>query len=115
MRSASAAYAGAADRLRHVPRAEANARAERETMRPPYPDWPLHRRPIWRLSGPMTALTVPKPLSGPRAVWTRRIIQLLGGLFFYGIGIALMVRAGIGVPPWDVLTQGISLRTGLPF
>ena len=26
-----------------------------------------------------------------------------------------MVRAGIGVAPWDVLTQGISLRTGLPF
>jgi uncharacterized membrane protein YczE len=41
--------------------------------------------------------------------------QLLIGLFFYGIGISLMVRAGIGVAPWDVLTQGISLRTGIPF
>ncbi len=46
---------------------------------------------------------------------TRRITQLLVGLFFYGFGIAMMVRAGIGVAPWDVLTQGISLRTGLPF
>jgi uncharacterized membrane protein YczE len=63
----------------------------------------------------MTALTVPKPLTGPRAIWARRIIQLLGGLFLYGIGLALMVRAGIGVAPWDVLSQGISLRTGLPF
>jgi uncharacterized membrane protein YczE len=63
----------------------------------------------------MTALSVPKPLSGPRAVWTRRIVQLLGGLFLYGIGLALMVRAGIGVAPWDVLSQGISVRTGLPF
>lgn len=63
----------------------------------------------------MTTLSIPKPLSGPRAIWVRRIIQLLLGLFLYGIGIALMVRAGIGVAPWDVLTQGISLRTGIPF
>lgn len=46
---------------------------------------------------------------------TRRIAQLLVGLFLYGFGIALMVRGGIGVAPWDVLTQGISLQTGLPF
>ena len=63
----------------------------------------------------MTALATPKPLTGPRAIWARRIVQLLGGLFLYGIGLALMVRAGIGIAPWDVLTQGISLRTGLPF
>jgi len=63
----------------------------------------------------MTALAPPKPLTGPRAVWARRIVQLLGGLFLYGIGLALMVRAGIGVAPWDVLSQGISLRTGLSF
>jgi uncharacterized membrane protein YczE len=48
-------------------------------------------------------------------IWTRRIAQLLGGLFLYGAGIALMVRAEIGVAPWDVLTQGISKQTGLPF
>lgn len=48
-------------------------------------------------------------------VLTRRIGQLLVGLFLYGFGIALMVRGAIGVPPWDVLSQGISLRTGLPF
>ncbi|MGX5681546.1 membrane protein YczE [Schumannella luteola] len=46
---------------------------------------------------------------------TRRITQLLVGLFLYGFGIALMVRGAIGVSPWDVLTQGISLQTGLPF
>lgn len=46
---------------------------------------------------------------------TRRITQLLVGLFFYGFGIAMMVRGGIGVAPWDVLTQGIALQTGLPF
>ena len=63
----------------------------------------------------MTALAAPKPLTGPRAIWARRIVQLLLGLVIYGIGLALMVRAGIGVAPWDVLSQGISLRTGLPF
>ncbi|MDO7882970.1 YczE/YyaS/YitT family protein [Salinibacterium soli] len=45
----------------------------------------------------------------------RRIAQLLVGLFCYGFGIALMVRGAIGVAPWDVLSQGISLQTGLPF
>jgi uncharacterized membrane protein YczE len=46
---------------------------------------------------------------------TRRLLQLLVGLFLYGIAIALMVRAGIGVAPWDVLTQGIVRQTGLGF
>lgn len=46
---------------------------------------------------------------------TRRISQLLVGLFLYGFGIALMVRGAIGVAPWDVLSQGIALQTGLPF
>jgi uncharacterized membrane protein YczE len=50
-----------------------------------------------------------------RLTWARRIAQLLVGLFFYGIAIALMVRAGIGVSPWDVLTQGLAHQTGLPF
>jgi len=50
-----------------------------------------------------------------RFIMTRRIAQLLLGLFFYGIAIALMVRAGVGVAPWDVLTQGIAVQTGLPF
>ncbi len=51
----------------------------------------------------------------PPLLWTRRIAQLLVGLLLYGVAIALMVRAGIGVAPWDVLTQGVSLRTGIPF
>ena len=46
---------------------------------------------------------------------TRRVIQLVIGLFLYGVAISMMVRAGIGVGPWDVLSQGISLRTGLAF
>lgn len=54
-------------------------------------------------------------LASSRLRWARRIIQLLLGLFLYGIAIALMVRAGIGVSPWDVLTQGLAKQTGLPF
>ncbi len=55
------------------------------------------------------------PFTGPRMIWTRRIGQLLIGLFLYGIAIALMVRAGIGVSPWDVLTLGLVKQTGLAF
>jgi uncharacterized membrane protein YczE len=54
-------------------------------------------------------------MRSPAVIMTRRIIQLLVGLFLYGIAIALMVRGAIGVAPWDVLTQGIALRTGLSF
>jgi uncharacterized membrane protein YczE len=46
---------------------------------------------------------------------TRRIAQLLVGLAFFGFGIALMVQAELGIPPWDVLTQGLQLKTGLAF
>lgn len=54
-------------------------------------------------------------MSSPAFIMTRRIVQLLVGLFLYGFGIALMVKAAIGVPPWDVLSQGISAHTGIPF
>jgi uncharacterized membrane protein YczE len=46
---------------------------------------------------------------------TRRVLQLLIGLFLYGIAIAMIVRGAVGVAPWDVLTQGLNLRTGLTF
>ncbi len=45
----------------------------------------------------------------------RRVTQLLVGLSLYGFAIALIVRAGYGVAPWDVLTQGLSRVTGLGF
>lgn len=45
----------------------------------------------------------------------RRMTQLLVGLFLYGIAISAMVRAAVGLDPWDVLTQGLSLHTGVPF
>jgi len=51
----------------------------------------------------------------PSATLTRRIAQLVIGLFLYGIGLALMIRAAIGVAPWDVLGQGVALQSGIPF
>ncbi len=45
----------------------------------------------------------------------RRIVQLLIGLFLYGIGIAFIVRGAIGAAPWDVLTQGIATHVPLSF
>lgn len=51
----------------------------------------------------------------PRLLLTRRIVQLLIGLFLYGMAIALMIRAAIGVSPWDVLAQGLSLHSGWAF
>jgi uncharacterized membrane protein YczE len=45
----------------------------------------------------------------------RRGLQLLVGLFCYGFSLAMMIRATLGVSPWDVLGQGASLRTGVPF
>lgn len=52
---------------------------------------------------------------GMRTSMTQRIVQLLVGLFLYGIAIAMMVQAGVGVSPWDVLSQGVSRQTGIPF
>ena len=46
---------------------------------------------------------------------SRRLVQLFVGLTAYGFAIALMVRAGIGVAPWDVLSQGLVAQTGLTF
>jgi uncharacterized membrane protein YczE len=39
--------------------------------------------------------------------------RVLLGLTFFGMGIALMVRADLGLAPWDVLHQGVADRTGI--
>ena len=51
----------------------------------------------------------------PEARPARRAVQLLIGLVLYAASIAMLVDAGLGSMPWDVLTQGIVRRTGLPF
>jgi uncharacterized membrane protein YczE len=43
---------------------------------------------------------------------TRRVAQLLVGLVLYGVSLALVLRAGLGLAPWDVLHQGLAGITG---
>lgn len=45
----------------------------------------------------------------------RRSVQLLVGLVLFALSIAMLVHAGLGSMPWDVLSQGISRRTGYSF
>ncbi|SDN17390.1 membrane protein YczE [Allokutzneria albata] len=45
----------------------------------------------------------------------RRFAQLFLGLALYGASMALMVRAGMGLDPWDVLHEGLTNRIGLSF
>lgn len=43
----------------------------------------------------------------------RRVSQLYAGIVLYGISDGLLLLAGLGVDPWDVLHQGLSRRLGL--
>jgi uncharacterized membrane protein YczE len=42
----------------------------------------------------------------------RRLTQLYAGLVLYGVSMAMLVRAELGVMPWDVLHQGIARHVG---
>ncbi|MEU6174101.1 hypothetical protein ABZ832_19535 [Streptantibioticus parmotrematis] len=43
----------------------------------------------------------------------RRLVHLYVGLVLYGVSDALLVRAGLGLDPWDVLHQGVARHTGI--
>ncbi|REE59415.1 putative membrane protein YczE [Streptomyces sp. 3212.3] len=43
----------------------------------------------------------------------RRLVQLYAGLALYGASSALLLEAGLGLEPWNVLHQGLSKLTGL--
>jgi uncharacterized membrane protein YczE len=51
-------------------------------------------------------------MSVPRRLG-RRFIQLYAGLALYGASSALLVEAGLGLEPWNVLHQGLAELTGL--
>lgn len=61
--------------------------------------------------------TVPTtPWSAGQSNWKAKpatYVVLLAGLWLFGAGEAAFVSAGIGVSPWVVFAQGISLQTGL--
>lgn len=44
---------------------------------------------------------------------TARLSRLLIGLILYGVGCGVMVQANIGVDPWTVFAQGLSVQTGV--
>ncbi len=48
------------------------------------------------------------PRSGPA-----RFVQLIAGLVLFGASLALLVRSELGLDPWDVFHQGLSVATGL--
>lgn len=45
----------------------------------------------------------------------RRLTRLNLGLMLYGFGLALIVEAQIGLPPWDVFAKGISIQLGTTY
>jgi uncharacterized membrane protein YczE len=47
----------------------------------------------------------------PRA---RRVVQLNLGLVLFGVSLAMLVKANLGLDPWDVLHQGLATVLGLP-
>ncbi|HJR91688.1 MAG TPA: hypothetical protein VJ938_04565 [Acidimicrobiia bacterium] len=51
------------------------------------------------------------PVGGSRLAL--RLVNLLVGLSLFGLGIGLMLQSGLGVPPWDVLHQGLAKKFGL--
>lgn len=39
-----------------------------------------------------------------------RLLRLNLGLFIYGLALSMVVNAKVGIPPWDVFAQGISIQ-----
>ena len=77
----------------------------------PYTRSMSSRRDRARAANPdLTVLGFPGP-----AELRRRLPRLILGLLALGVGIAMMVEAGLGVSPYDVLHQGLADLTGLSF
>ncbi len=45
----------------------------------------------------------------------RRLPQLLAGLALYAVSMAMQIRSGLGLNPWDVLHEGLTEQTPLSF
>lgn len=56
--------------------------------------------------------TPPPASNGPTSV-LQVMPRLLGGLTMCGVGVAMLIRADLGLGPWDVLHQGIAITTGI--
>ncbi len=49
----------------------------------------------------------------PTQRFPRRLGQLVPGLVAFGVGVALMVTADLGLSPWQVFHQGIAEKSGV--
>ncbi|WP_429424186.1 YczE/YyaS/YitT family protein [Nocardia sp. GAS34] len=45
----------------------------------------------------------------------RRLLALYAGLWLYGFSMAVMIRAGLGLDPWDVFHQGVARHVPVSF
>ncbi len=61
----------------------------------------------------LAALTPLQQVRAPRLA--RRLLQLLVGLVLYGVSMAMLVEAHLGLDPWDVLHEGLAERLPLTF
>jgi uncharacterized membrane protein YczE len=52
-------------------------------------------------------------MASPDRRLPRRLVQLYAGLLLYGFSDAMLVEAGLGLSPWDVLHQGLARSLGL--
>src|SRR5437763_13542175 len=57
----------------------------------------------------MSRLFEPTPTGGGLRRWA----QLVIGVILYGVTAGMIVLAGLGLDPWDVLHQGLSRTFGL--
>ena len=53
--------------------------------------------------------------STPTIATAKSLTRLIFGLYLVGLGLAMVIHTGLGVPPWDVLTQGLQQQTGWSF
>ncbi len=87
---------------------------------PPLPQQPHQGRctdlsPSHKASVGKVDLTFKAISCDPRRMMTRRLVQLYVGLLFYGLSMALLIRADLGLDPWDVFHQGLADRLSLSF
>ena len=64
-------------------------------------------------SAPLLPLSPRQQLRAGRL--PRRMLQLMAGLVLYGVSMAMMIRAQLGLDPWDVFHYGVATHLPLTF
>ena len=47
--------------------------------------------------------------------FSRRFVQLIVGLWLYGVSMAMFIRSGLGLDPWDVFHYGVQTHWAVSF